>query len=50
MQELRCFFRRYFQYVREEMLKDFDRDTDNDAFPMAMPRVVQCFCHRVFLQ
>lgn len=33
---------RYFQYVREEMLKDFDRDTDNDAFPIAMPRLVQC--------
>lgn len=32
---------RYFNYVREEMLKDFDRDTDNDAFPIAMPRLVR---------
>jgi acetolactate synthase-1/2/3 large subunit len=32
---------RYFKYVKGEMEADFAKDTDNDSFPMAMPRLVR---------
>jgi thiamine pyrophosphate-dependent acetolactate synthase large subunit-like protein len=32
---------RYFNYVKEEMFKDFERDTNLDCFPIAMPRLVK---------
>ncbi len=33
--------RRYFKYVKEHMLENFEVDTELDCFPIAMPRLVK---------